>query len=365
MEVGLNRTPLHNEHLALGARMVPFAGYEMPVQYAGIMEEHRAVRSTAGVFDVSHMAQFRVFGFEAEDALQALLTNDVTKLEMGDAQYTLLCDEDGGVLDDLIVYRSGDAEYLIVANASNRAADFAWIEERLPEGIEFVDESDRTAMIALQGPLALSILGELAGVGYEPPSRFTIAGAMVDTVPALVARTGYTGEDGVEMICRADDAPSLWRALLSFPEVMPCGLGARDTLRLEMGYHLYGHELARDIDPITAGLAWVVSRTKGEFIGSESIERIRKEGPPSCFVGLMTDAGIPREGHRVLHEGVEVGKVASGTFSPTLERGIATARIESRWASPGTTLEVEIRSRIVSATVVQPPFVSHTSLSKP
>ena len=379
----LKRTPLFDEHVALGARMVPFAGYEMPIQYAGIVEEHRAVRSSAGVFDISHMATFRVFGFGAFAFLQSLLTNDLNHIaELGAAQYTLLCDEDGGIIDDLIVYHSGDLEYLIIANAANRTTDLDWLERHCPEGlrivgadaaeqpaeglVELVDESDRTALIALQGPQAIRVYEELAGDGeaVSLPERFHIAEGRVGSVPVLVARTGYTGEDGVEIVCHASQAAAVWRAILSFEEVTPAGLGARDTLRLEMGYHLYGMDMDRGVDPISAGLGWVVSKDKGPFMGSDAIKRIRERGPERRLVGLAVDDGIARPGYPVLHEGREVGKVASGTFSPTLSRGIATAYVPSELAAAGTRLEVDIRRKSVGATVQKMPFVSDTSLPR-
>lgn len=364
MSDALLRTPLYEEHLALGARMVPFAGWEMPVQYAGIIEEHRAVRSSAGVFDVSHMAEFRVFGFGAFDFLQGLLTNDLHKIaELGQAQYTLMLDDDGHIIDDLIVYHTGDLEYMIIANAGNHEADFAWITSHAPEDLEVVDESDRTALIALQGPKALEIARELAGKGWEPPARFTIAEASLDTVPALVARTGYTGEDGVEIVVGARNAARLWRALLSFPEVTPAGLGARDTLRLEMGYPLYGNDMDRTKDPVSAGLGWVVPKAKTGYIGAEAVAAIRESGPAEKLVGLTVPGSIPRPGMAVLHEGAVVGKVASGSFSPTLETGIATAYVPAALAAPGTAFEIEIRRKTVPATAVKPPFVSSTSLS--
>ncbi len=365
MTEALKRTPLYEEHLALGARMVPFAGFEMPVQYAGIIEEHRAVRSSAGVFDVCHMAEFRVFGFAAFDFLQRMLTNDLSKIaELGQAQYTLLLDDEGGIIDDLIVYHSGDLEYLIIANASNREADFAWLQQHAPEDLELVDESDRTALIALQGPEAVRIITELAGEGWTAPARFTLAEAMLDNaVPALIARTGYTGEDGVEILCRADQAAAVWRILLSFAEVTPAGLGARDTLRLEMGYHLYGNDMDRTVDPISAGLGWVASKDKGDYVGRERVEAVRAAGPERRLVHLKVDGGIPRPGFPVLHEGTEVGKVASGTFSPTLETGIATAYVPAALAAAGTELTVAIRKKTAPAVVVKPPFVSSTSLS--
>jgi aminomethyltransferase len=363
MTEGLSRTPLYEEHLALGARMVPFAGFEMPVQYAGIIDEHKAVRASAGVFDVCHMAEFRVFGFEAFDALQRLVTNDLHKIdELGKAVYTVMCDEAGGIIDDLIVYHTGDLEYLVIANASNRAVDAEWIAGHLPAEVEFVDESDRTGLIALQGREAVRIITELSG--EEPPARFHIAEARLDeSIPVLLARTGYTGEDGVEIVCSATDAAAVWRLLLSYAEVTPCGLGARDTLRLEMGYPLHGTDMDRSIDPISAGLSWVVSMKKGEFIGRDALAAIKEAGPERKLVGLTVSEGVPRHGYPVLHDGVEVGTVASGTFSPTLEHGIATAYVPAALAEPGTCLEITARRKNVSATVVRPPFVALTSLS--
>ncbi len=380
MNESLARTPLYEEHLALGARMVPFAGWEMPVQYAGVIEEHTAVRSSAGVFDVSHMAQFRVFGFGAFDHLQGLLTNDLRKIAaIGKAQYTLMCDEDGGIIDDLIVYHTGDLEYLVIANAANRHTDLDWIrlhaptsvelaghtaEERDPTGVvDLVDESDRTALIALQGPAALDVLRELAGDRFEMPVRFSIGEAHLDSVPVLIARTGYTGEDGVEVLCHTSHAVAVWRMLLSFPEVTPCGLGARDTLRLEMGYHLYGQDMDRGVDPISAGLGWAVARDKGEFCGSAAIARIRERGAATRLAGLTVEGAIPRPDMSVLHDGIEVSKVASGTFSPTLSTGIATAYLPSELSEPGTEVQVVVRRKVVSAVVTKPPFVRNTSLS--
>lgn len=378
----LKRTSLYEEHLALGARMVPFAGWEMPVQYAGIIDEHNAVRTSAGVFDVGHMAEFRVFGFGAYDFLQSLLTNDLDKIsELGTAQYTLMCNASGGIIDDLIVYHTGDLEYLIIANAGNHAVDLEWMLSHAPEGVtvtcepgsreaapglvEFVDESDRTGLIALQGPKALWILAQLAEEGFEPPARFTVTEARLDSVPVLVARTGYTGEDGVEILCHVSHAAAIWRALLSFPEVTPCGLGARDTLRLEMGYPLHGSDIDSTTDPISAGLGWVVPKAKTGFTGHSAIESIRETGPAHKLLALTVEGAIPRHGFSVLHDGRQVGKVASGTFSPTLSTGIATAYLPTELSEPGTVVQIEIRKRVVDAIVTKAPFVKQTSLSAP
>ncbi len=360
----LKRTPLYGEHVALGARMVPFAGWEMPVQYCGIIEEHNAVRTSAGIFDVCHMAEFRVFGAQAAEALQRLLTNDAGRIEaIGAGQYTLMCDESGGIIDDLIVYHTGDLEYMVIANASNRVPDGEWLDAHMPESVDRADESDRTALIALQGPKAAMIAEELAG-GSGLPERFHVAGIDFAGVPALVARTGYTGEDGLEVVCHTQHAVQVWRALLSFPEVTPCGLGARDTLRLEMGYPLYGSDMDRTTDPYAAGLGWVVSLSKGDFMGREAVAAVKEAGPERRLVGLTVPEGIPRHGYPVLHDGVDVGKVASGTFSPTLGYGIATAYVPSALSAEGTRLEVGIRKKVVAAVVTRPPFVHETSLAR-
>lgn len=362
------RSPLHEEHVALGARMVPYAGWEMPVQYTGIVEEHLATRSSVGIFDVSHMAEFRVFGPEAEAFLSRVLTNDITRISgIGEAQYTLMLNDEGGIIDDLIVYRTGDMEFMIIANAANRTKDFAWLEDHLPpihevgegvDNIELVDESDKVGLIAIQGPGALDVVAELAGEGFEAPDRFHIVSTFLDTLPVMVARTGYTGEDGVEVLAANCDLPALWRALLSFPEVHPVGLGARDTLRLEMGYHLYGNDMDETVDPISAGLGWVV-RKDGSFIGSDAVSRIREEGVARKLVHLrFADAkGLPRPGYPVLHDGEQVGIVASGGMSPSLGVGIATAYVPVDLAVIGGAVEVRIRKNLVTATIVKPPFL--------
>jgi len=369
----------------LGAQMTEYAGWMLPLQYSGIKEEHIAVRSSAGIFDVGHMAQMRVFGIQAEDYLQTILTNDLSKLtSVGDAQYTLICDDDGGIIEDLIVYRTGDFEYLLIVNAANRHLVLDWMNERLlersqsphektdkslgprfpdPNLIEVVDESDRTSMIALQGPASVSIVSQLLPDDTGIPRRFTMTQTRLDATPVLLARTGYTGEDGFEILCHGSHAVSLWRGLLSFPEITPCGLGARDTLRLEMGYHLYGQELDRGIDPVSAGLMRFVGLHKREFIGKSAIERIRQNGPTALLAGLKAEGVVPRRGMAIMHEGAEVGKVASGTYSPTLSAGIATAYLPAGLAGIGTRLDLVARNRIVSVEVTQMPFVKNTSLT--
>lgn len=358
MSEGLLRTPLYDEHLALGARMVDFAGFEMPVQYAGIMEEHLATRNAVGIFDVSHMAQFRVCGEGAKEYLQSMLTNDLDKIdEVGAAQYTLLLDEDGGIIDDLIVYHTG-FEYLVIANASNRHADFEWLASRAPEGLELCDESDRTALIAVQGPKALEVMGELWGPEFNVPERFNITSAtLMGSVPVLVARTGYTGEDGVELVLRNEDAVAVWRALLSFPEVTPVGLGARDTLRLEMGYHLYGNDMDRTRGPIEARLGWVCPKSKTDYVGEARVADGRANGTDELLCHLVVEDAIPRHGYDVSSGGEVVGVVGSGSHSPSLGKGLATAYLPASLAAVGTIVQIHIRKRTVDATVVRPPFL--------
>jgi aminomethyltransferase len=359
----LRHSPLHAEHMALGACMAPLAGWEMPKHYSGATEEHLAVRHSAGVFDIGHMAEYRVFGFAAFDFLQRMLTNDLHAIaELGQAQYTLVLDEDGHLVDDLIVLHTGDLEYMIIANPGNRETGLSWLEAHAPSDLEIVDETDRTSLIALQGPQAMRIVTELAEKGWEPPARFTIAEAMLDTIPALVARIGCTGEDGVEIVTGARHAAALWRAILSFPEVTPAGTDARETLRLEMGYPQYGGDIDRTVDPVSAGLGWAVPEDRTGYIGAEAVAAVRRDRPIERRVGLRVEGGIPERGNPVLHEGAVVGKVASGAFSPTLETGIATAYVPAEFADTGTQLQVAIAENSSPAMVVKLPFVTGTSL---
>jgi aminomethyltransferase len=334
----LRRTPLYERHAALGARLVPFAGWEMPVQYAGIAEEHRAVRTGAGVFDVSHMGELRIEGDGANAYLQSRLSNDLDRIDAGHAQYTLLTNDDGGIVDDLIAYRRGPDDYLLVVNASNADADHAALSET-------ANVSDEWALLAVQGPESLDRLG----VEVEP---FTFREDVdVLGVRCLVAGTGYTGERGCEVACAPEDAVRLWDAILE-RGIVPCGLGARDTLRLEVCYPLHGNDISPERTPIEAGLGWACSLAK-EFPGVERLRRQKEEGPEEKLVAfVMEDAGIPRTGMRI----EEGGTVTSGTLSPTLGRSIGLAYVSARRAEAGTELTIDLRGRPRRARIVPKPF---------
>jgi glycine cleavage system T protein (aminomethyltransferase) len=344
----LRRTPLYERHLAAGARMVPFAGWEMPVQYEGVVLEHRAVRSDCGVFDVSHMGEFEVEGPRAAELLQSLLSNDLGRIAPGEAQYTLLANERGGIIDDLIVYQLDPFRFLLIVNASNREIDFAWIKEREISGSDVRDISDRYALLAVQGPRSIERL--------ELPDRpaFTFAEAEIDGVPCMVNRTGYTGERGVELLCEADDAPQLWDAVLGRGAI-PCGLGARDTLRLEVCFPLHGNDIGPDTDPISAGLGWTCALDK-EFTGVDVIRRVKEEGPRLRLVPfVMEEKAIPRQGMPIRSQDGG-GEVTSGTHSPMLERGIGMGYVPAASAEPGTGLTIDVRGKPRRATVVRKPI---------
>ncbi|MDX2170761.1 MAG: glycine cleavage system aminomethyltransferase GcvT [Deltaproteobacteria bacterium] len=355
----MKRTPLYEAHRALGARLVEFAGWEMPVQYDGILDEHAAVRTRAGLFDVSHMGEVELRGAGALAACQAVTANDVTRLADGRAQYSLLVQPDGGIVDDIIVHRVGSERVMICVNASNRDKGVAYLREHV-RGAEVVDVSDETALLALQGPRATEILAPLTGAPLAALPRFAFAAGSVAGRRALIAHTGYTGEDGWELYCANADATPIWEALLAAGRgagLQPAGLGARDTLRLEAALPLYGHELGPDTTPFEARLGWVVRMDKGEFVGRAALAAARQAGPRRCLVGLETAAtGIPRADYPILHAGRRVGAVTSGTKSPTLGKGIALGYVEPAVSAVGTTLAVEVRGRAVAAAVVRVPF---------
>jgi glycine cleavage system T protein (aminomethyltransferase) len=341
----LLRTPLYERHAALGARLVPFAGWEMPVQYEGVIEEHRAVRADAGVFDVSHMGEIEVEGPRAHELLQGLLSNDLDRIEPGQAQYTLLTNERGGIVDDLIAYRLDRCRYLLVVNAANREADVRWLREREVSGSDVRDVSDDYALLAVQGPSAI------AKLGLPPAPPFSFAESSIDGVELMVDRTGYTGEDGCELMCMSEDAVALWDAVLA-RGITPCGLGARDTLRLEVCFPLHGNDITPDTDAISAGLGWTCALEK-EFTGADTLRRVKTEGPARTLVAFVMEArAIPRPGMPI--EGG--GEVTSGTHSPTLDIGIGMGYVPAARAAPGTALTVDVRGKPRVGRVVKKPI---------
>jgi aminomethyltransferase len=355
----LKRTPLYECHVEAGARLVDFAGWEMPVQYQGVIEEHRAVRTAAGLFDVSHMGEVRVQGPQAEAFLQRLTPNDVSKLAPGRAHYSGLLTDQGTYVDDLLIYRLGAEEFLVVVNASNADRDFEWIASRADAadtGVQVTNESDQWALIAFQGPKAVEILKPIMTPGAADLKYYGFLQGEVDGRPAILSRTGYTGEDGFELYLSPGDAPAVWRRLVELGAV-PAGLGARDTLRLEACMALYGHEIDETTTPFEAGLAWVVKMNKGDFQGREALAAQQAEGLRRKLVGFEVQGrGIARQGHEIKKEGSTVGAVTSGTWSPSFEKAVGMAYVPAGLAAPGTALEIDVRGRALPAVVVEMPF---------
>ncbi len=341
----LQRTPLHERHVAAGARLVPFAGWEMPVQYEGVIHEHRAVRTDCGVFDVSHMGELHVEGPHAHELLQAMLSNDLDRIGDGGAQYTLLTNERGGIIDDLIAYRISAFHYLLVVNAGNRESAYSWLKEHEVRGSEVRDASDDYALLAVQGPRAIERLG------LPDAKQFTHSMGEVGGIEVMVNRTGYTGERGCELMCPAEDGPALWDAVLARGAV-PCGLGARDSLRLEVCFPLHGNDITPETDAISAGLAWTCALDK-EFTGAAELRRIKEAGPERKLVAfVMEEKAIPRAGMEIRGGGA----VTSGTHSPMLDRGIGMGYVPAARATPGTELVIDVRGRHRRATIVPKPI---------
>ncbi|MEW4426611.1 glycine cleavage system aminomethyltransferase GcvT [Paenibacillus pabuli] len=366
----LLRTPLYPLYQQYeGVRCIDFGGWELPVQFSGIQKEHEAVRERAGLFDVSHMGEFTVQGEQAEAFLQKLTTNDVTALVPGQAQYTLMCYPDGGVVDDLLVYKLEDQHYMLVVNASNIDKDWAWLQEHMVSGVSMTNDSAETALLALQGPLAADIIGKVTDtdVSIIEPFRF-VQNAEVCGVKLLLSRTGYTGEDGFELYVQADQADAVWNGLMEAGAdhgLVPAGLGARDTLRFEAKLPLYGQELSPTISPLEAGVGMFVKLNSGPFIGHESLLQQKNDGPARKLVGIeVLERGIPRPHYPIYAEGVQIGEVTTGTQSPTLKRNLGLALINSQYAALGTPLEIEIRGKKLKAEVVKTPFHKRTRTSK-
>ena len=353
--MSLRRTPLYERHAELGAKLVPFAGWEMPVTYEGIREEHSAVRTFAGMFDVSHMGEVEVEGPGALDFLQLVLSNDVAAVELAGAQYSCLCGEGGGVIDDLFAYRLADERYLLVTNSANHATDLTWLG-RWSRGYDVAvrDVADRYAMLAVQGPHARAIVA--ATLNVDLPPRMRVAAIRAGGRPALACGTGYTGEDGVELLLDPEAAPAVWTQLLD-AGVVPCGLGARDTLRLEVCFPLHGNDLSTERNPIEAGLGWCCAAKPAGFLGSDAIAAARAAGPPEKLAPLRIEgAGIPRQGNPVLAGGEQAGVVTSGTFSPSLEVGIGMAYVRAALAEPGTEVEIDVRGKNRPARIASKPL---------
>lgn len=346
----LKHTPLYAAHREAGAKLVSFAGWEMPIQYRGIREEHLAVRTDVGIFDVSHMGQVTIGGPQAAACLQRLVSSDIRRIPEGGAQYSLLCNEQGGVVDDLFIYRLAENRFLIVTNAGNHPTDFAWMQAHAQEfDAEISDCQASFAMLAVQGPRARALVQALAD-GKLPP-RLHCCQRSVAGVPLLVCGTGYTGEDGVELLCDPDQAASLWAALVE-AGAQPVGLGARDTLRLEACFHLYGNDLDEQHDPISAGLGWACAEQTG-FIGADAIAQVRASGPAQRLVPFSIEGpGIARQGNPIVDGGV----VTSGTYSPSTERGIGLAYVPAQRAVPGNRLQIDVRGTIREAVVETKPL---------
>ena len=360
------RTALFGLHQKLGARMTVFGGFEMPVNYGGIISEHLAVRSAAGIFDLSHMGEFDVRGPKALELLERAFTNSAARMQDGQAQYTIMCAEDGGTIDDLIVYRRAADDYLLCVNASNIAADWEWLTQlNRTIGADLRDASDETALVAVQGPQAAEILGSIADFAIAGVPRFAVSGGQVAGVKCLAARTGYTGEDGFELFMASSHGEKVFSEVLQAGRdagLVPCGLGARDTLRLEAGLALYGHELDRATSPVEAGLNIFVKLGR-PFVGEPVLRGQREAGPRKRLIGIETDdsRSIARQGYKLFRDGREAGIVTSGTMGPSIGRPVAMAYVTSGEISPampavGGTLEVEIRNRRVPASIVKLPF---------
>ena len=356
----LKRTPLYAVHVKAGARMVPFGGWEMPVQYSGILEEHRTVRRAVGLFDISHMGEFEVTGRDALATLQTLTTNDVAALAVGQVQYSLLCDPEGGIVDDLTLSRLADDRFMLTVNASNIDKDWAWVTGHSRGDARWRNISAETALLAVQGPRAEALVAELADGDVKSLLYYHFREGAVAGVRTLISRTGYTGEDGFELYTPASGTERLWRTLLdrgAAAGIAPIGLGARDTLRLEMRYALYGNDVDETTNPLEAGLGWVVKPAKGDFIGRDAIEKVRVAGIRRRLVGFeMVDQAVARHGYRILKDGRQIGVVTSGSYGPSVDRYIGVGYVETGSDAVGSVLQIEVRGVPRTARVVKTPF---------
>ena len=355
------RTPLYDEHIRMKAKMVDFAGWDMPIQYTSIIEETKTVRSSVGVFDVSHMGEIYIEGPQAIEFVNYVITNDFASIKFGDAIYSPMCKEDGGIIDDLIAYKIDSEKALLVVNAANKDKDYEWLREKAKNfSVSVIDRSDELALIAVQGPKAEELLQKMADIKLSEIGFYQFKNGRVRGIRAQISRTGYTGEDGFELLVDADAAVPLWRSILEYGEefgIKPAGLGARDLLRLEASYLLYGNDMDETTNPIEAGLSWTVKFDKGDFIGKEALLKVKEEKPKRKLVGMILEGrNIARHGYKIFKDGEEVGFVTSGGYSPTLEKSIALGYVKVPYNKKGTELEIEVRKKTVKAEVVKLPF---------
>jgi aminomethyltransferase len=359
-EENLKKTPLFEVHVESGARMVAFSGWSMPVQYTGVIDEHQTVRTAVGLFDVSHMGEVELKGPRALEVTNRIITNDVSKIVDGQALYTVMCRPDGGIVDDLVVYRMSSDHVFICVNAANREKDFAWIKEQANNDCQVINASDDWAQIAVQGPKAAELVKRLADTSTDDIKTYHFKRGNVAGKSAIISRTGYTGEDGFELYVASKDGPHVWRALIDKGKdlgVKPAGLGARDSLRLEMRYALYGNDIDDHTNPIEAGLGWVVKLDKPDFLAKKTLEKVKSEGPKRKLVGFeMVDRGIARHGYPVVKDGKKIGEVTSGTMGPSIDKAIGMAYVPAELSGIGTEIDVEIRGKPVKAKVVKTPF---------
>ncbi len=356
----IKKTPFYDIHRKLGAKIVEFAGYYMPVQYRSMIEEHKRVRKTVGLFDLSHMGEFHVKGEGARQFVQRAITNDITPLEIGQVLYTCMCYPDGGIVDDFLVYNLGD-EYMLVVNASNIDKDFAHLQSLVKsDDVKLINLSDQTALLAIQGPDSQKVLAKMTDYDLESIPFYWSATAKVAGVEMIFSRTGYTGEDGFELYFPPEYAKKVWEAAMEASgefDGEPIGLGARDTLRLEMKYALYGNDIDRTTNPIEAGLGWTVKLDKPDFVGKEAIARVKAEGPKRRLVAFeLKEKGIPRQHYSIICDGKKAGNVTSGMFSPMLEKGVGAGYVDKPYDNVGNEIGIDIRGKIVSAEIVKPPF---------
>ncbi|MDP1677644.1 MAG: glycine cleavage system aminomethyltransferase GcvT [Bacteroidota bacterium] len=357
----MKRTPFYEIHKKAGAKIVPFAGYEMPVLYAGIMEEHKAVRNAVGVFDVSHMGEFYAKGTNALSFLQSITVNDVSKLTPGKAQYSAMCFDDGGIVDDLLIYMLAEHSYLIVVNASNIEKDWDWMKKHCLSDVIFENKSDETALLAIQGPKSLETMQKLTSSNLSAIPYYNFVKGSVAGIEMIISRTGYTGELGFEIYFNIAHAEKIWNAIFDAGKefgITPIGLGARDTLRLEMGYCLYGNDIDQTTNPIEANLGWITKLNKGTFVAKQILEKTKTDGPKRKLVGMMlSDKAVPRHGYPLVANGENIGVVTSGTFSPSLEKGIAMGYVNVPHTEIGSKISIDVRGKMVEATVVALPFL--------